>query len=155
VAIFSIKNTIIDLIYLPRILHPKISRKIYFYPCIFCLTMLACTCILCLLDIALTQMLCGGFGMSKKEISKAAKTLSKLGSSKGGSARAAKMTSEQRSAVGSRGADARWGIPQAEHIGDIHIGDMHFPCSVLSDGTRILTQSDFMEGMGMNYSGWV
>jgi hypothetical protein len=32
---------------------------------------------------------------------------------------------------------------------------MEFPCSVLSDGTRILTQSDFMEGMGMYYSGWV
>lgn len=32
---------------------------------------------------------------------------------------------------------------------------MSFPCSVLSDGTRILTQSDFMTGMGMYYSGWV
>ena len=32
---------------------------------------------------------------------------------------------------------------------------MVFPCSVLSDGTRILTQSDFMKGMGMYYSGWV
>lgn len=30
-----------------------------------------------------------------------------------------------------------------------------FPCSVLSDGTRILTQTDFMKGMGMYYSGWV
>ena len=35
------------------------------------------------------------------------------------------------------------------------IGEMNFPCSVLSDGTRILTQSDFMEGMGMYYSGWM
>lgn len=32
---------------------------------------------------------------------------------------------------------------------------MEFPCSVLADGSRILTQSDFMEGMGMYYSGWV
>jgi len=32
---------------------------------------------------------------------------------------------------------------------------MELPCSVLSDGTRVLTQSDFMKGMGMYYSGWV
>jgi hypothetical protein len=32
---------------------------------------------------------------------------------------------------------------------------MIFQCSVLSDGTRILTQGDFMSGMGMYYSGWV
>jgi P63C domain len=97
----------------------------------------------------------GGFEMSETEISKAAKTLSKLGASKGGLARAEKMTSEQRSEVASRAATVRWNIPRAEHIGEIHIGDMRFPCSVLSDGTRILTQTDFMEGMGMYYSGWV
>ena len=45
-------------------------------------------------------------------------------------------------------------IPKAEYTGEITIGDMTFPCSVLSDGTRILTQSDFMTGMGMYYSGW-
>jgi len=47
------------------------------------------------------------------------------------------------------------GLEQAEHSGQLVIGDMVFPCSVLSDGTRILTQSDFMTGMGMYYSGWV
>lgn len=46
-------------------------------------------------------------------------------------------------------------IQQAEYVGEIKIGDLTFPCSVLSDGTRILTQSDFMNGMGMYYSGWV
>jgi hypothetical protein len=93
--------------------------------------------------------------MSETEVSRAAKTLSKLGASKGGVARAEKMTPEERKEVASKAASVRWGIPRAEHIGDIHIGDMRFPCSVLSDGTRILTQSDFMEGMGMYYSGWV
>src|SRR5262249_4765048 len=57
--------------------------------------------------------------------------------------------------IGRKGGDGRWSIARAEHMGDIHIGDMSFPCSVLSDGTRILTQTDFMEGMGMYYSGWV
>jgi hypothetical protein len=46
-------------------------------------------------------------------------------------------------------------MEQAKHSGVLKIGDMSFPCSVLSDGTRILTQSDFMTGMGMYYSGWV
>ena len=46
-------------------------------------------------------------------------------------------------------------IPKATHTGELKIGDMLLPCSVLSDGTRILTQSDFMKGMGMYYSGWV
>lgn len=46
-------------------------------------------------------------------------------------------------------------IKKAEYSGKLAIGDMEFPCSVLSDGERILTQSDFMEGMGMYYSGWI
>lgn len=93
--------------------------------------------------------------MSKEEISNAARTLSKLGASKGGIARAESMTPQERKEVASKAASARWGIPKAEHTGEIRIGDMCFPCSVLSDGTRILTQSDFMDGMGMYYSGWV
>jgi hypothetical protein len=93
--------------------------------------------------------------MSEKEISKAAKTLSRLGASKGGKARAHSLSAEERTEIASKAASVRWGIPRAEHVGEIHIGDMHFPCSVLSDGTRILTQSDFMDGMGMYYSGWV
>jgi len=93
--------------------------------------------------------------MSKAEISKAAKALSKLGASKGGLARAEKMTPEKRKEVAQKAAEARWGIPTATYAGEVRIGDMCFPCSVLSDGTRILTQSDFMSGMGMYYSGWV
>lgn len=46
-------------------------------------------------------------------------------------------------------------IQTASFTGQLQIGPMTFPCSVLSDGTRILTQSDFMNGMGMYYSGWI
>jgi hypothetical protein len=80
------------------------------------------------------------------------------GKSKGGFARAEILSPEQRSDIARKGALARWGngeIPRAEYTGELKIGDMVFPCSVLSDGTRILTQSDFMKGMGMYYSGWV
>jgi hypothetical protein len=77
---------------------------------------------------------------------------------KGGFARAENLTQQQRTEIARKGALARWKndeIPRAEYTGELKIGNMVFPCSVLSDGTRILTQSDFMKGMGMYYSGWV
>jgi P63C domain len=74
-------------------------------------------------------------------------------------ARAESLTPEQRKNIAQKAAQSRWDrsndVPQAAYTGELTIGDMAFPCSVLSDGTRILTQSDFMEGMGMYYSGWV
>lgn len=73
----------------------------------------------------------------------------------GGNARALSLSPKDRSAIATKASDAKWGIQQATHIGVLTIGDMTFPCSVLSNGTRILTQSDFMAGMGMYYSGWV
>lgn len=77
---------------------------------------------------------------------------------KGGFARAESLSPEQRKEIARKGAAARWNadeIPRAEYTGELKIGEMVFPCSVLSGGTRILTQSDFMKGMGMYYSGWV
>ena len=75
---------------------------------------------------------------------------------RGGLARAAKLTDDERKAVARKAAIVRWDrvndVPQSAYTGDLEIGDMVFPCSVLSDGTRILTQSDFMKGMGMYYS---
>jgi P63C domain len=95
----------------------------------------------------------------------AAKAFARIGGLKGGKARAEALTPEERSESARQAAEARWAkkkdrnltldIPRADHPGELHIGDMQFPCSVLSDGTRILTQSDFMSGMGMYYSGWV
>ena len=74
-------------------------------------------------------------------------------------ARAAALTPAERKEIAQRAAQKRWDvvkdIPQAVYTGTLNIGDMSFPCSVLSDGTRILTQTDFMRGMGMYYSGWV
>lgn len=79
--------------------------------------------------------------------------------SKGGNARAVKLSKERRSEIAKAAAAARWekdgSIPRAIYSGDLTIADLTFPCSVLSDGTRVLTQSDFMRGMGMYYSGWV
>ena len=82
-----------------------------------------------------------------------------VGRAKGGVARAEALSPEQRQEISRKAAAARWDnvrdIPRAEYLGELKIGDMAIPCSVLSDGTRILTQSAFMAGMGMYYSGWV
>jgi hypothetical protein len=86
--------------------------------------------------------------MSESEISKAAKTLSKLGASKGGLARAESMTPEQRKEVAQKAANARWGAPRATHAGEIHIGETSIPCAVLEDGTRLLTQEGFLKAIG-------
>jgi hypothetical protein len=78
--------------------------------------------------------------------------------SKGGKARAIKLSQEERRRIAVVAAETRWGktLPVAEYTGVMEIGDLAFPCAVLSDGkTRVLTQSDFMNGMGMYYSGWV
>jgi hypothetical protein len=77
----------------------------------------------------------------------------------GGARRAEILPADRRSEIAKQAASARWDkvkdVPRAEYSGELKIGDMALPCSVLSDGTRILTQSDFMSGMGMYYSGWV
>lgn len=83
--------------------------------------------------------------MNQKDKSKAA----------GGRARAESLPPNKRSEIARNAAEKRWGAPRTAYTGELKIGDMTFPCSVLSDGTRILTQTDFMAGMGMYYSGWV
>jgi hypothetical protein len=82
---------------------------------------------------------------------------SKKYGAEGGKKRAANLTKEQRREAAKIAAAARWAgdLPIADYNGVLQIGDLQFPCAVLSDGTRVLTQSDFMSGMGMYYSGWV
>ena len=46
-------------------------------------------------------------------------------------------------------------LPKATHSGELRIADMIFPCSVLENETRILTQGNFMDVMGMYYTGAV
>jgi hypothetical protein len=86
--------------------------------------------------------------MSESEVSKAAKTLSRLGSSKGGLARAERMSPEQRREIAQKAANARWGVPRATHVGEIHLDNTSIPCAVLEDGTRLLTQEGFLKAIG-------
>ncbi len=72
---------------------------------------------------------------------------------KGGNARAAALSPEERKEIAKKAAEKRWSIPKAEFSGTMAIGDLELPCAVLSDGTRVLTETDFMEAMGMYRSG--
>lgn len=76
----------------------------------------------------------------------------------GGKARANALTPEQRKEIAEKAAAARWDkkdVLQSAHPGILTIGEMNLECDVLSDGTRVITQTDFMEAMGMYYSGWI
>ncbi len=72
--------------------------------------------------------------------------------SKGGKARALKLSDTERSRIASDAAAMRWAkaakLPKATHTGTLKIGDAEIPCAVLSDGTRLLTQAGFLGALG-------
>jgi hypothetical protein len=72
------------------------------------------------------------------------------GRAKGGVARAAALTPERRSEIAKRAVEARWSkdLPYATHEGFIHLGDVKIACANLNTGQRVLSQSDFMLGLG-------
>jgi hypothetical protein len=75
------------------------------------------------------------------------------GKKAGGLARAKALTKEERKDIARTAAHARWESPVAEYAGELKFGELSFPCAVLSDGTRVLTETDFMSGLGMYRSG--
>src|SRR5579872_3413323 len=95
--------------------------------------------------------------------SDAGKALSDLGASKGGEARALKLSPERRREIARAAVAARWAkagknpIPQATHAGQLKIGDISIPCAVLDNGTRLLTQWGFYRAIGRSgrpAAGW-
>jgi hypothetical protein len=76
----------------------------------------------------------------------------------GGKARAESLSHGRRKEIAIGAAAAKKALallPKATHTGELRLVDVTMPCAVLEDGTRVLTQSDFMTAMGMYYSGWV
>ncbi len=65
-------------------------------------------------------------------------------------ARAEALSPKRRTEIAKLAAESRWakGLPSAEYVGEIHLGDATLSCAVLDDGTRILTQSDMMRALG-------
>jgi hypothetical protein len=79
-----------------------------------------------------------------------AATLGRLGGSKGGRARAERLTPAERSAAAREAAEARWGrmVVNATHEGVLVIGDMRLECAVLEDGTRVINQGTMLAALG-------
>lgn len=78
------------------------------------------------------------------------------GKKAGGIARAKSLSPEERKEIASKAAKTRWtnnDLPLSEFSGELKFGELVFPCAVLSDGTRVLTETDFMAGLGMYRSG--
>lgn len=80
------------------------------------------------------------------------------GKAKGGKARAANMTPEERKEAGKRMAEAKRelaALPIAEYGSSntpLKIGDVEIQCYVLSDGTRVLSQRGMYAGLGWSGS---
>src|SRR4051794_35556516 len=88
--------------------------------------------------------------MSDQINSEHGKALSRLGASKGGEMRAAKLTSEERQAIARQAAESRWSIilPRAPYDGQLKIADRVIHCAVLENGKRLITQGSFMTAIG-------
>lgn len=79
---------------------------------------------------------------------------------KGGKARAERLTPEQRSEMARRAVQVRWEKAEMEgeavtapHNGTIKIGELEIPCSVLADGTRLLSERGVAKALGLARSG--
>jgi hypothetical protein len=81
----------------------------------------------------------------------------------GGKARAAKLSQEDRSAIASVAAEARWSkSPDRQHYPKsicgspdkpLRIGEMEIPCYVLDDGRRVVTQTGMITALAMKRGG--
>jgi hypothetical protein len=90
--------------------------------------------------------------VQSESVSKEAVALSKRGASKGGNARAARLTPEERRRIAQQAANARWGqtVHFAPYPGVIEIGDITIQCAVLEDETRVLSQATVLRALGRN-----
>lgn len=71
----------------------------------------------------------------------------------GGTARAESLTPEERSSIAKKAAATRWDntLPVAicgSTDKPLRIGDAELQCYVLDDGTRVLSQAEFLEALG-------
>lgn len=70
--------------------------------------------------------------------------------SRGGKARADKLSPAQRTAIARRAAVARWqgDLPFATHDGTLFFGEKSIACAVLNTRIRVLTQETFLTSIG-------
>jgi hypothetical protein len=75
------------------------------------------------------------------------------GRARGGHERAKRMTAEDRAEQARKAAQARWSREVTDVVcgspdKPLRIGEVELECYVLEDGTRVLTQSTFLEAIG-------
>jgi hypothetical protein len=100
--------------------------------------------------------------MKNMESSEHARALAAIGASKGGKARIAALSTQERSALARQAALSRWmkegkeppilaeyGAPDRP----LRIGSIEIPCYVLADGRRVLTQRGLHAGIGIAEGG--
>ncbi|MEO3474004.1 P63C domain-containing protein [Roseomonas sp. CAU 1739] len=74
--------------------------------------------------------------------------------SKGGQARAIKLTADERREIGQKGAAARWDLPRATHEGTLTIpGIVPLKVANLADQRRVLISRAFLEALGRPWKG--
>jgi hypothetical protein len=81
-----------------------------------------------------------------------------LGKAKGGYARAAKLSPEERKLIAQKAANVRWNpenadLPQVTHRGILKIADREIPCFVLNDGRRVISGRGITTAIGMKGRG--
>ena len=87
---------------------------------------------------------------NEQGVSQAAKALARQGASRGGRARAERLSPEERSEASRQAALKRWGqtIQRATHDGKLRIGDQELACANLEDGTRVINQGTLLTALG-------
>lgn len=89
--------------------------------------------------------------MASRKASEHARALSALGASKGGLARKAALSVEERSEIARKAARERWaqlkGLPVETHSGLLKLGD-GVPCSVLDNGMRVFSVNGLLRAFG-------
>jgi len=74
--------------------------------------------------------------------------------SKGGKARALKLTKDERSSIAKAAATARWSLVRAEFEGDLEVpGVVPLRVANLSDGRRVMISRAFMDALGRPWKG--
>jgi hypothetical protein len=100
--------------------------------------------------------------MSKIESSEHGRALAAIGASKGGKARIAALSPQERSNLARQAAISRWAKdgkepPLFAEYGSperpLRIGAIEIPCYVLMDGRRVLAQRGLQSGIGLSEGG--
>lgn len=76
------------------------------------------------------------------------------GRAKGGAARAAKLSPEERSEIARKGGLAKGTkLPHADYKGVLRVGEVEIPCFVLNDGRRVISGRGLTTAIGMKGRG--